>query len=96
MRKAITDDVWRDILNRLVLKPRLKAAARAAGINSATLFTKIKHSIAASRGAQAHLARYVSAPFHEHVSAARRLSIVELDRAALQLGLEGHSTAALP
>ena len=89
-RKQISDDVWRSILNRLVLKPRLKAAARAEGINPATLFTKIKHSIASP---DEHRLTWLDtlAPFHEHVSAARRLSIVELDRAALQLGLEGHS-----
>jgi hypothetical protein len=90
MRKAITDDVWRDILNRLVLKPRLKAAARAAGINSATLFTKIRNSI---EHPEEHKLTWLDRldTFANHVSAARRLSIVELDRAALQLGLEGHS-----
>lgn len=90
-RKPISDDAWRDILNRLVLKPRLKAAARSAGINPATLFAKIKHSIASP---DEHKLTWLDtlAPFHEHVSAARRLSIVELDRAALTLGLEGHST----
>ena len=31
--KKITDDVWVDILNRVVLRPRLKPAARAAGID---------------------------------------------------------------
>ena len=90
-RKQISDDVWRSILNRLVLKPRLKAAARAENINASTLFTKIKHSIASP---DEHRLTWLDslAPFHEHVSAARRLSIVELDRAALTLGLEGHST----
>ncbi len=89
-RKQISDDVWRSTLNRLVLKPRLKAAARAEGINPATLFTKIKRSIASP---DEHRLTWLDtlAPFHEHVSAARRLSIVELDRAALTLGLEGHS-----
>ena len=90
-RTQISDDVWRSILNRLVLKPRLKAAARAENINASTLFTKIKHSIASP---DEHRLTWLDslAPFHEHVSAARRLSIVELDRAALTLGLEGHST----
>jgi hypothetical protein len=89
-RTKIDDSTWVDILNRVVLKPRLKAAARAAGINAATLFTKIKHSIASPDD---HKLVWLDtlAPFHEHISAARRLSIVELDRAALQLGLEGHS-----
>lgn len=89
-RKEISDDVWRDILNRLVLKPRLKAAARSAGINPATLFTKIRHSI---DHPEEHSLTWLDKldSFANHVSAARRLSIVELDRAALQLGLEGHS-----
>ena len=90
-RKRIDDDTWRDILNRLVLKPRLKDAARRAGINPATLFTHIKHSIADPENHKLEWLDTV-APFHEHVEAARRLSIAELDRAALTLGLEGHST----
>jgi hypothetical protein len=90
MRKAVSDDVWRDILNRLVLKPRLKAAARAAGINPSTLFIKIRQSI---EHPDDHMLTWLDRldSFSNHVSAARRLSIVELDRAALTLGLEGHS-----
>jgi hypothetical protein len=91
MRKAVSDDVWRDILNRLVLKPRLKAAARAAGINPSTLFIKIRQSI---ENPDEHMLTWLDRldSFANHVSAARRLAIVELDRAALTLGLEGHST----
>jgi hypothetical protein len=90
MRKSVSDDVWRDILNRLVLRPRLKAAARSAGINPSTLFIKIRQSI---ENPDAHRLTWLDKldAFDAHVSAARRLSIVELDRAALQLGLEGHS-----
>jgi hypothetical protein len=90
-RNLIPDSTWVDILNRTVLRPRLKSAARAAGINPSTLFTKIKHSIADPEN---HKLVWLDtlAPFHEHISTARRLSIVELDRAALTLGLEGHST----
>jgi hypothetical protein len=91
MRKSISDDVWRDILNRLVLRPRLKAAARSAGINPSTLFIKIRQSI---ENPDDHMLTWLDRldTFANHVSAARRLSIVELDRAALTLGLEGHST----
>lgn len=90
MRKAVSDDVWRDVLNRLVLRPRLKAAARSAGINPSTLFIKIRQSI---ENPDEHKLTWLDRldTFANHVSAARRLSIVELDRAALQLGLEGHS-----
>src|ERR1035437_1587603 len=91
MRKSISDDVWRDILNRLVLRPRLKAAARSAGINPSTLFIKIRQSI---DHPDEHMLTWLDRldTFANHVSAARRLSIVELDRAALTLGLEGQST----
>jgi hypothetical protein len=39
------DDVRRDVLNRLVLKPRMKEAARNAGIHPTTLFGWIKQSL---------------------------------------------------
>lgn len=88
--RKISDDTWVDILNRVVLKPRLKPAARAAGIDPSSLFVKIKQSIA---DPEAHKLVWLDtfAPFHEHMNTARKLAIVELDRAALQLGIEGHS-----
>lgn len=88
--KKITDATWVDILNRVVLKPRLKPAARAAGIDPSSLFVKIKQSIA---DPEAHLLTWLDtrAPFHIHLETARRLAIVELDRAALEMALEGHS-----
>jgi hypothetical protein len=89
-RNKITEDQWRDILNRLVLRPRLKAAARAAGIDASTLFAKIKASI---ENPDDHKLVWLDKldTFANHVTLARKLSIVELDRAALTLGLEGHS-----
>lgn len=88
--RKITDDTWVDVLNRVVLKPRLKPAARAAGVDPSTLFAKIKQSIA---DPEAHKVVWLDtlAPFHEHMNTARKLAIVELDRSALQLGIEGHS-----
>lgn len=88
--KKITDDVWVDILNRVVLRPRLKPAARAAGIDPSSLFLKIKQSIADPEN---HKLVWLDTfdTFANHLQTARRLSIVELDRAALQLGIEGHS-----
>jgi hypothetical protein len=88
--RKITNDVWVDILNRVVLRPRLKPAARAAGIDPSSLFQKIKDSIAAP---DAHIVEWLGtkAAFHEHMTTARKLAIVELDRAALEMALEGHS-----
>jgi hypothetical protein len=90
MPKTIDDDTWRDVLNRLVLKPRLKAAARNAGINPTTLFAKIKDSVAAP---DKHTLSWLGhdAPFFQHVNAARKLSVVALDHAARDLALNGHS-----
>jgi len=90
MPKTIDDDTWRDVLNRLVLKPRLKAAARNAGINPVTLFAKIKASIAEPGK---HTLTWLghNAPFFQHVNAARKLSVVALDHAARDLALNGHS-----
>ncbi len=84
------DEVWIDILNRIVLRPRLKAAARGAGIDPSSLFGKIKASIAEPENHQL-VWLDTKASFADHLATARRLSIVELDRAALQLGIEGHS-----
>lgn len=89
-RNQISNDRWVDILNRLVLRPRLKAAARAAGIDPSTLFAKIKASV---EHPEEHRIVWLDKldTFANHVTMARNLSIVELDRAALTLGLEGHS-----
>jgi hypothetical protein len=86
----ITDDIWRDILNRLVLRPRMKEAARNAGINPTTLFGKIKDSIAEP---DAHRITWLGhdAPFFQHVNAARKLNVVALDHAARDLAINGHS-----
>ena len=55
------------------------------------MFIKIRQSI---ENPDDHMLTWLDRldTFANHVSAARRLSIVELDRAALTLGLEGHST----
>lgn len=88
--RKITNDTWIDILNRVVLRPRLKPAARAAGVDPSSLFLKIKDSIAEP---DKHMVEWLGtrAPFHEHMNTARKLAIVELDRAALEMALEGHS-----
>jgi hypothetical protein len=78
MSNTKDDDVRRDVLNRLVLKPRMKQAARDAGIHPTTLFGWIKQSVA---GDPKMVLTWLGheAPFHQHVNAARKLNIVALD-----------------
>ena len=90
MSNTKDDDVRRDLLNRLVLRPRMKEAARNAGIHPTTLFGWIKQSLAGDpRMTLTWLGH--EAPFHLHVNAARKLSIVALDHAARDLAINGHS-----
>jgi len=90
MSNTKDDDVRRDILNRLVLKPRMKEAARDSGIHPTTLFSWIKRSMAGdSKMTLAWLGH--TAPFHQHIVAARRLNVVALDHAARDLAINGHS-----
>lgn len=88
--RKITNDTWVDILNRVVLKPRLKPAARAAGVDPSSLFLKIRQSV---ENPEAHQIEWlgVKDSFANHLTTARKLAIVELDRAALEMALEGHS-----
>ena len=90
MSNSKDDDVRRDVLNRLVLKPRMKEAARNAGIHPTTLFGWIKQSVA---GDPKMILTWLGheAPFHLHVNAARKLNIVALDHAARDLAVNGHS-----
>jgi hypothetical protein len=90
MSSTKDDDVRRDVLNRLVLKPRMKEAARNAGIHPTTLFAWIKQSLA---GDPKMILTWLGheAPFHLHVNAARKLNIVALDHAARDLAINGHS-----
>jgi hypothetical protein len=90
MSNTKDNDVRRDVLNRLVLKPRMKQAARDAGIHPTTLFGWIKQSVA---GDPKMVLMWLGheAPFHQHVNAARKLNIVALDHAARDLAINGHS-----
>lgn len=89
MSNSKDDDVRRDVLNRLVLKPRMKQAARDSGIHPTTLFGWIKQSLA---GDPKMILTWLGheAPFHLHVNAARKLNIVALDHAARDLAINGH------
>jgi hypothetical protein len=90
MSNTKDDDVRREVLNRLVLKPRMKEAARNAGIHPTTVFGWIKRSVA---GDPKMVLTWLGheAPFHIHVNAARKLNIVALDHAARDLAINGHS-----
>ncbi|MGD1213075.1 MAG: hypothetical protein ABR973_17245 [Candidatus Acidiferrales bacterium] len=72
-------DTMRDVLNRLTLKPRMKEAARNAGIHPTTLFGWIRKSAA---GDPKMVLTWLGheAPFHKHVVAARRLSVTRRPR----------------
>lgn len=89
MSNAKDDDVRRDVLNRLVLNPRMKQAARVSGIHPTTLFGWIKQSLS---GDPKMILTWLGheAPFHLHVNAARKLNIVALDHAARDLAINGH------
>jgi hypothetical protein len=90
MSNSKDDDVRRDVLNRLVLKPRMKEAARHAGIHPTTLFAWIKQSMAGDPRMNLEWLDH-KAPFHLHVNAARKLNVVALDYAARDLAINGHS-----
>jgi hypothetical protein len=83
-------DTMRDVLNRLTLKPRMKEAARNAGIHPTTLFGWIRKSTA---GDPKMVLTWLGheAPFHKHVVAARRLSVIAIDHVARDLAINGHA-----
>jgi hypothetical protein len=88
MPAAISNDVKRKVLDQLVLAPKMKAAARHAGVPPATLFRWIKESMA---DPNAHKFSWLGkvAPFHVHVNAARKLSIIAMDHSARDLAING-------
>src|ERR1700686_5510802 len=95
MSNTKKNDVRCDVLNRLVLKPRVKQAARDARIHPTPLFGWIKQSVA---GDPKMVLMWLGheAPFHQHVNAARKLNIVALDHAARDLAINGHSEPRYP
>ena len=83
------NDAKRRVLNQLVLYPALKPAAKHAGIHPTTLFAWIKESMA---DPTKHRFQWLgrTAPFFQHVNAARKLNVVALDHAARDLAINGH------
>ena len=90
MPAANSNDTKRKVLDQLVLSPKLKAAARHAGITPVTLFRWLKQSM---ENPTSHRLSWLGQmqPFHLHVAAARKLSIVALDHSARDLAINGHS-----
>lgn len=86
----LSHDTMRDVLGKLVLSPRMKAAARDLGLHPTTLFQWINKSKAGH--AEMRLSWMgVERWFHEHVDIARKLSTVALDHSARDLAINGHS-----
>lgn len=90
-RNKITDQVWQDVLSRLALRPKLRAAARAAGISEASLFLKLRSSDECPEDHQIEWLGRVDS-FSNHVRAAKKIFLLDLDRGALELAMFGHST----
>jgi hypothetical protein len=90
-RNRITDQVWQDVLNRLAIRPKLRAAARASGISEASLFLKLRQS---DEDPQAHQVEWLGRvdSFSNHVRAAKKIFLLDLDRSALELAMFGHRT----
>ena len=89
--EVVGDAIKRRVLDQLVLSPRLKAAARTADVHSTTIFRWLKQSIdEPAKHTLQWLGR--TAPFHQHVNAARKLNIVALDHAARDLAINGHAS----
>jgi hypothetical protein len=79
----------RALLNNLVLKPRLRQAAKKAGLHPVTLFNYLRRS---RDGDPKYVISWMgrTAAFHIHADAARKLSIVALDASARDLAINGH------
>ena len=83
-------DLQRQLLDRLVLKPSLKAAARELGLNPTTPFRWIRESMADPETKLTWMGQ--SLTFADAVAVARRMSIVAFEHEARSLGMTGHET----
>ncbi len=87
-KRRISNDVKRDILNRLCISPRLKPAARAAGISPDSLFRLIRESMEPGAPLMEWLGRKDT--FGNFVAVARKLNILAIDHEARALAF-GHT-----
>jgi hypothetical protein len=83
------EEVQLDILNRLTIKPSLKAAAREVGTNPATIFRWIRESLDPDAPVLEWLGHRDT--FANLVNLARKLQIVVLEHEARSLATVGHS-----
>ena len=83
-------DLQRQLLDRLVLKPSLKAAARELGLNETTPFRWIRESMANPETKLTWMGQ--SLTFADAVAVARKMSIVAFEHEARSLGMTGHET----
>lgn len=83
-------DLLREVLGKLVIKPRLSASARSVGIHPSSIFNWIGKSRA---GDPDFVISWmgVERPFHEHVDIARKLSVVAMDHSARDQAINGWS-----
>ena len=83
-----TPETLAAICDRLVVHPYLKPAARAVGINPSTLFAWLEKSRADPSSLRFVWAD-VKAPFHQHVAAAMRMSVLLIESNAREMALNG-------
>jgi hypothetical protein len=76
------------ICDRLVAHPYLKPAARSIGIDPSTLFAWLDKS-RADPSSLSFVWSDVKAPFHEHVAAAMRMSVLMIESNAREMALNG-------
>lgn len=76
------------ICDRLVAHPYLKPAARAVGVNPSTLFAWLEKS-RADPSSLSFVWSDVEAPFHQHVAAAMRMSVLLIESNAREMALNG-------
>jgi hypothetical protein len=83
-----TPETLAAICDRLVAHPYLKPAARSIGIDLSTLFAWLEKS-RADPASLSFVWSEVEAPFHQHVAAAMRMSVLLIESNARELALNG-------
>lgn len=83
-----TPETLAAICDRLVVHPYLKPAARSVGIDPSTLFAWLEKS-RADPSSLSFVWSEVQAPFHQHVAAAMRMSVLLIESNARELALNG-------
>ena len=84
----LTPETLSAICDRLVVHPYLKPAARAVGIDPSTVFAWLEKS-RSDPPSLSFTWSEVDAPFHEHVAAAMRMSVMLIESRAREMALNG-------